>query len=96
MADAMAIRRASGLPLSISFASAKANLLELRTTWARQASGWGFLAKSKNSTDSSKVTTLNFLTRVELPKLGAERFGAEAKWKACHLHYFFQALVIAG
>ena len=42
---------------------------------------------------AAQAKPLNFLTRVELLKLGAERFGAEAKWEGGHLHYFFQALV---
>jgi hypothetical protein len=57
IADAIATGRASGLALSISIASAKANLLEVRTTCAHQESEWGFLAKSKNFTESSRVTT---------------------------------------
>ena len=37
---------------------------------------------------ATQAKPLNFLTCVELLKLGIERFGAETKWKGCHLHFF--------
>lgn len=55
MAEAMATGRAAELVMSMSFASANANFLEVLTTCALHVSEPGFVAKSRNLTESSSL-----------------------------------------